>query len=90
MSPKEILKMNSPFSEIRAWLGATKHLGGIKATDELLNLCHIHEKGTLLDVGCGVGSTARYAARKYDCPVTGVDINSRMAERAKERRKEKV
>ena len=84
---EEILKMDSPFFEIQAWWGSTKHLGGRKATDELLKLCRIHEKDKLLDVGCGVGSTACYAARKYNCRATGVDINSRMVERAKERAK---
>ncbi len=87
ISPEEILKMDSPFFEIQAWWGSTKHLGGRKATDELLKLCHISGKGTLLDVGCGVGSTACYAVRKYNCRAVGVDISSRMVERAKERAK---
>jgi arsenite methyltransferase len=59
-----------------AW-GATKHFGGLKATKELIELCHIN-KGKVLDVGCGVGITPCYLAKRHGSRVVGVDISERM------------
>jgi arsenite methyltransferase len=36
-------------------------------------------------VGCGVGVTPCYLAKKYNCRVVGVDIHPGMIERSKER-----
>ncbi len=66
-------------------MGFTKHLGGLKATRELIELCHINESKYVLDVGCGVGMTACYIAKKYGCRVVGVDIHEEMISRSNER-----
>ena len=29
---------------------------------------------TLLDVGCGLGGSARFAATRYRCHITGIDL----------------
>ena len=88
---EEILELDVPIFEVQAWWGSTKHLGGQKATNELLALCRVGEQTKLLDVGCGVGITSCYTAKKYHCCVTGVDISSNMIYRARERaEKEKV
>jgi arsenite methyltransferase len=63
----------------------TKQLGGRKATEELIGLCHIEKDKYVLEVGCGVGLTACYIARKYGCRIVGVDISEKMIERSKER-----
>ena len=77
---------NEPtFFDFAAYVGMTKHLGGVKATDELLELCHVSEGKTILDVGCGAGVTPCYIARKHGCRVVGVDINESMIERSRER-----
>lgn len=38
---------------------------------------------TLLDIGCGWGGLARYAADKHGCSVTGVTVSARQAEYAR-------
>jgi arsenite methyltransferase len=66
-------------------VGLTKQLGGRKATEELIELCHIEKDKYVLEVGCGVGLTACYVARRHGCKVIGADISEKMIERAKER-----
>jgi len=65
----------------------TKHMGGLKATKELIELCHVDKNSYVLEVDCGVGATPCYIAKKYGCRVVGVDILKRMIERSKERAK---
>jgi len=73
--------------DFQAEVGLTKQLGGLKTTEELVELCHIDQGKYVLDVGCGVGLTPCYLAKKYGCRVVGVDIRARMIDRAKERAK---
>jgi arsenite methyltransferase len=73
------------FFDFAAEVGLTKHLGGLKATDELIGLCQIDEGSHVLDVGCGAGQTPCYIAKRYGCSVVGVDISKRMIERSRER-----
>ena len=42
----------------------------------------------MLDVGCGIGGSAFYAARKYGLHVNGIDLSKNMIEIANERRDE--
>jgi arsenite methyltransferase len=83
---------NQPtFFDFAAEVGLTKHIGGIEATEALVELCHIGQGKYVLDVGCGVGVTPCFIAKRYGCRVVGVDISKRMVERARERAKrEKV
>jgi arsenite methyltransferase len=73
------------FFDYAAEAGLTKHLGGLEATEELVELCHIGEGSRVLDVGCGAGQTPCFLVKRYDCRVVGVDINERMVERSRER-----
>jgi ubiquinone/menaquinone biosynthesis C-methylase UbiE len=73
------------FFDFAAEVGLTKHLGGLGATEELIELCHIGEGKYVLDVGCGAGQTLCYLAKRHGCRVVGVDINERMIERSWER-----
>jgi len=61
------------------------HMGGSKATEELLTMCNLQESDIMLDVGCGTGFTACQVIKKYDCRVVGIDISEKMIERSKER-----
>ena len=77
---------NKPgFFDFAAEVGLTKHFGGMAATEELAQLCHITADSYVLDVGCGVGVTPCFLARRYGCRVLGVDLSARMVERSKER-----
>jgi len=75
--------------ELVAYVGFKKyfHLGGLKATRELIELCHIDRDKYVLDIGCATGKTACYIAKGYGCRVVGVDILERMVNRANERAK---
>jgi ubiquinone/menaquinone biosynthesis C-methylase UbiE len=73
------------FFEFAAEVGLTKHIGGIKSTEELLGLCQVSEGKYVLDVGCGAGVTPVFIAKKYGCEVVGIDISAGMIQRSKER-----
>ena len=85
--PQKFSEPELSYFELQAYWGATKHMGGLKATRELIELCHMDKDTYLLDVGCGVGATPCYLAKRYGCRVVGVDISHRMIERSKERAK---
>jgi len=73
------------YFEMQTAFGFTKHTGGLKATNELIELCHINQGKYVLDVGCGVGRTACYIAKKTLSRVVGVDISEGMIDRSNER-----
>lgn len=61
------------------------HPGGISQTMELFKTEEINKTSRILDVGCGTGQTAAYLNDRYGANVTGMDINSIMVEKAKNR-----
>ncbi|MFQ6101055.1 MAG: class I SAM-dependent methyltransferase [Anaerolineae bacterium] len=81
------MEKEQTFFDFAAEVGLTKHLGGVAAAEELIELCHIGEGKYVLDVGCGVGVTPCFIAIRYGCRVVGVDISEGMVERSKERAK---
>jgi len=50
------------------------HTRGKESTIELANLAKIQSSYSVLDVGCGLGGSARFLSNKYGCYVTGVDL----------------
>jgi len=79
------MEKEQTFFDFAAEVGLTKHLGGVGATEELIELCHIGTGKYVLDVGCGAGVTPCFIAKRYGCRVVGVDISEGMIERSKER-----
>ena len=68
---------NEPtFFDFAAEVGLTKHIGGVEATEALMELCHIGTGKYVLDVGCGAGVTPCFIAQRYDCRVVGVVTTS--------------
>src|SRR5216684_8530917 len=57
------------------------HPGGRAATDELIRRADFRADQRVLDVGCGVGTTAIRIARGFGASVTAVDIAPLMLER---------
>ena len=66
-------------------LGITEHLGGMNATERLLESCRIKRGSHVLDIGCGTGYTACLIAKRYSAQVVAADISVRVLERARER-----
>jgi ubiquinone/menaquinone biosynthesis C-methylase UbiE len=50
------------------------HIGGRVATESFLDQLDIESSHHVLDVGCGLGGATRFAAIRYGCQVTGVDL----------------
>ena len=70
---------------LQAYLGTTKHMGGLQSTLELIEACHVGEGMRVLDVGCGAGATTCYLAVTYGCRAMGIDLREGMVARARER-----
>ena len=82
------MKTSNPelsYFELQAYIGTTKHLGGLETTKALIELCHIGRDTYVLEVGCGVGATACYIAKEHGCRVVGVDLRESMIARSNER-----
>jgi arsenite methyltransferase len=77
------------YFDAQASWGVTKHMGGLKATAKLADLCHVNQDTRLLEVGCGVGLTSCYLAVRYGCRIVGVDLSDRMVEWASRRAQRK-
>ena len=58
------------------------HPGGRRATNELIEMGDFSPGQRVLDVGCGVGTTAIHLAHQFGVEVTAVDISRLMLERA--------
>ncbi len=82
---EEALASEDAYFELQAFIGTTKHMGGLKATQELIELCHVTQESYVLDVGCGAGATPAYVARRVGCRVVAVDLRPEMVALAEER-----
>lgn len=59
------------------------HTMGLAATAELAELVGITADMSVLDVGSGVGGSARFLAATYGCRVTGVDLSELFVDAAR-------
>jgi ubiquinone/menaquinone biosynthesis C-methylase UbiE len=60
------------------------HPGGRRSSEEAFEFARIRAGERVLDVGCGVGTTAVEIAERFGCEVTAVDIDETMLVRAKQ------
>jgi SAM-dependent methyltransferase len=74
MESQENTQNTVPF-DIWRTSGTTEHIGGVFATQRLLELCHITPDQTVLDLGCGTGYTSCYLAGKHHARVVAMDIS---------------
>lgn len=56
------------------------HVRGREATVELAGRGSIRPGTSVLDVGCGLGGSARYLAVEHQCQVTGIDLTEEYVE----------
>jgi ubiquinone/menaquinone biosynthesis C-methylase UbiE len=59
------------------------HIGGRRATEELIAQLRPSATDHLLDVGSGLGGAARFLADRYKCRVTGIDLTPDYVEAGK-------
>jgi ubiquinone/menaquinone biosynthesis C-methylase UbiE len=50
------------------------HTRGKESTIEIAHLAQLQPHHQVLDVGCGLGGSARYIANEYGCSVVGIDL----------------
>jgi len=50
------------------------HTRGKESTVEIASLAQLQPHHTVLDVGCGLGGSARYIANHHGCSVVGIDL----------------
>lgn len=60
------------------------HPGGRRSTEEIFRLGEFSSGQRVLEVGCGVGTTAIELTQRFGCSVTAIDIDPMMVERASE------
>lgn len=56
------------------------HIGGRQASEDFLIQLPLDAETHALDVGCGLGGGARYAASRFGCRVTGIDLTPEFIE----------
>ena len=58
------------------------HSGGMRSTKKVYALANLQTNHHVLDVGCGVGTTAIEIVNKFGCRVTASDIDQNMIDKA--------
>ena len=56
------------------------HIGGRAASQHFLDQLGFNPGAHILDIGCGLGGAARFAANQYDVQVCGIDLTSEYIE----------
>jgi SAM-dependent methyltransferase len=82
LSPAEVAELD-PYMFMATLGKRVIHPGGRQATEQLLDRAQIQRGHRVLDVGCGVATTAIEIAERYGAEVTAADISPLMLERAR-------
>ncbi|UTR11200.1 class I SAM-dependent methyltransferase [Evansella sp. LMS18] len=76
----------SKYTEMLAAYGVTNaHPGGGDFTDQLLKRLSVNEGMEVVEIGCGIGDTAKKLACSNKAKVTAIDMNRKMIEKARKR-----
>lgn len=81
----ETLERYARFLQRTKEMGVVGHRGGLKVTRDLFQMCDLQPGHRILDVGCGSGYTACTTAKQHQAFVVGVDLESHLLARARER-----
>jgi ubiquinone/menaquinone biosynthesis C-methylase UbiE len=60
------------------------HVGGRQASEHFLDQLDLTPENHILDIGCGLGGPARFAATRYRCHVDGIDLTPEYVETGRE------
>ena len=82
LTPAEVEKLD-PYALMAVLGKRVIHPGGRRSTQELFQRADIQPGQKVLDVGCGVATTAIEIAQQFGAQVTAADISPLMLERAK-------
>lgn len=63
---------------IRLLFGNSIHPGSLALTRELAEKMGLVRESNVLDVACGVGTTAIFIAKTFGCNVTGIDLGQKI------------
>ncbi len=63
-------------------LGPSLHPGGLDLTKRLADRLEISDTDAVLDVACGLGSTASFLESNYGCNVLGIDLSLKLIRKA--------
>ncbi len=59
------------------------HMGGPVATEHFFKALELTANTKVIDLGCGIGGSARFCAQSYGCYVTGVDLTDSYVQAAR-------
>jgi ubiquinone/menaquinone biosynthesis C-methylase UbiE len=59
-------------------MGEILRPGGIGLTAHLAEIAGVQKHHSILDIGCGKGTTVAYLAREYDVRIVGIDLSDEM------------
>jgi len=62
---------------VRVLFGDSLHPGALSLTEKLGNKINLNKDNKVLDVGCGVGTSSIFLAKKFGCSMTGIDLSEK-------------
>jgi len=62
---------------VRVLFGDSLHPGALSLTEKLGKEINLSKENKVLDVGCGVGTSSIFLAKKFGCSMTGIDLSEK-------------
>jgi SAM-dependent methyltransferase len=78
----EDIRLLDPYSLLAVLGKKVIRPGGRGSSEVIFRLADLHAEQLVLDIGCGVGTTAIQIVSRFGCQVTAMDIDKRMIEYA--------
>ena len=60
------------------------HIGGRQASEDFLDQLSLSPDHHVIDVGCGLGGPARFAASRFGCQMSGIDLTDEFIDTGRE------
>lgn len=67
---------------VRELMGDSFHPGGVDLSKRLIQMCGLRPGSRVVDVACGVGTTARLLAHEFGFQTTGIDFSQANVDKA--------